>query len=202
LTLLSLLGKLWSRTVWRSELEMIYAYDPVRQGAGKSDDEVVCCEHYDDIPAGVAAQLFASPGSVNFDLMRWRMKQGRARLVYILQDGLLAAYGWIQDWDAFRRKYRFLAKDGTLLGPYWTRPEFRGRGIYGRLLLHSIHCCQGRKLPILIAVHPGNDPSTRGVEKAGFVKLGTYRLTSALFGLIWKISCIEHNRDLGDLAGG
>jgi GNAT superfamily N-acetyltransferase len=108
--------------------------------------------------------------------MRYRLRREEARLLCLSEDGLhLDAYGWIQDWRPFRRRFGALAQTGTMLGPYWTAPEARGRGLYGRLLAHSLSLCD-RDRPILIGTSPENKPSQRGIEKAGFKPRGEWVL--------------------------
>ena len=63
------------------------------------------------------------------------MKIGNAKLLcYSEYNQRLQAFGWIQTWKPFRHKFGRLAKDGVMLGPYWTEPHNRGRGLYGKLL--------------------------------------------------------------------
>ncbi|NOZ78907.1 MAG: GNAT family N-acetyltransferase [Acidobacteria bacterium] len=200
MTVTSMLAKIWRRVVHGSEPKVIYAYSPAAQGPGRADPEVIEYDAGHRPPPEVARQLSPTGGPLRFDVMSWRMARGRAKVLCIVNDGVLAAYGWIQDWRHFSRKYRFLCDDGVILGPYWTRPELRGRGLYGRLLLHSIHRCPRRDhAAILITTHPDNRASQRGIEKAGFVRLGTYRITTWCMGLVVGVSVISQERTLASV---
>ena len=147
-----------------------YGWDP-RQGSGAADPQVRVYERWQDIPRHFRTVAVPSPWT---DAMFYRMKRGRAKLLCLSEDGRrLQAYGWVQDWSPFRRRYGAVAREGTMLGFYWTAPEERGRGLYGRLLAHSLTVCDlGR--PVLIAASPQNRASRRGIEKAGFRPLGEW----------------------------
>jgi len=54
-----------------------------------------------------------------------RQKRGQAKLLGLSdRESKFPAYGWIQSWKPFRRKFGMLADDVVMLGPYWTaRPS-------------------------------------------------------------------------------
>ncbi len=62
-----------------------------------------------------------------------------------------------------------------MLGPYWTNPKFRGQGYYGRLLKRSIDLSD-KNYSLIIYANPTNFSSQRGIEKAGFKKIGSYKI--------------------------
>ena len=122
--------------------------------------------------------------------MMYRMRRGKARWLCCSEDGRrVDAYGWIQDWSLFRRRYGAIAARGTMLGFYWTSPAMRGRGLRGRLLAHSLAVCS-KDRPIVICVSPDNPASRRGIEKAGFAPLGEWEGTTwfRCFGRLRRIS--------------
>ena len=128
--------------------------------------------------------------------MAHRMKRDGARLVVLREENRLRAYGWIQGWRSFRR-LRWLAPDARCLGFYWTASADRGRGLYGRLLKHSIAVCEERdRLPLVIFTSPDNPMSQRGIEKAGFLRLGEYELRSWFGGLISRHRTIRQEYTL------
>ncbi len=138
----------------------------------RPDPEAQAYPSFESIPAGLRGRLFQK---------RWlnplyhRLRRGQATLLCIHEGDRIFSYGWVQSWAPFRRKFGWLAEDGVMLGPYWTHPEQRGKGLYGRLLSHSLSLASPGK-PALIYTHPENRASLRGIEKAGFVPLGTYRV--------------------------
>ena len=136
---------------------------------------------------------------VGYFVMRRRLKRGDARLLCLMEQGKLCAYGWIQRWRPFRRRLAWLADDGIVLGPYWTAPSQRGKGFYGLLLGHSIALCPERyRKPLLIFARPDNKPSLRGIEKAGFVRLGVYEVSSWFFRTVNRHKTIQEDRSLAD----
>lgn len=161
---------LLKKLIYERQQYVFYSYDP-RQGAGLVDPRVKVYDSWSEIP--VHFQKIAAPSPL-MNAMYYRLKRGEARLLCYSKDGQeLDAYGWIQAWTPFRRKFYAIAQNGTMLGPYWTAPTARGQGIYGRLLAHSLSLCAKEK-PILIYTSPENKASQRGIEKAGFSPLGEW----------------------------
>ena len=173
-TKLKRLMGLAGRLVHERRTLLFYVYEP-GQGAGQADPRVSVYSSWAEIPASFRKVAVPAPW---LSPLRRRLKRGEARLLCCSEDGRqVAAYGWIQDWRPFRRKYGALAQAGTMLGPYWTAPEARGRGLYGRLLAHSLFLCD-RSRPILIGTSADNLASQRGIEKAGFGFRGRWQLRS------------------------
>jgi hypothetical protein len=167
------------RLVYEKKRFLFYGYDP-GQGAGRPDPCVKVYGSWKDIPESFRRRAVPAPWR---SAMRHRLRRGKARLLCLSEDGQhLDAYGWIQDWRPFRRRFGALARTGTMLGPYWTAPEARGRGLYGRLLAHSLSICD-RDRPILIGTSPENKPSQRGIEKAGFSLRGGWEIRLYLRGI-------------------
>ncbi len=166
------LCRLLSRMAHEKRVCRFYSHDPKRS-AGQADSRVTVYEKWMDIPVEFRQVAVPSPW---LNVMFYRLKRGEAKLLCYFEEGhRLDAYGWVQDWRPFRRKFGSLAENGTMLGPYWTAPEARGRGLYGRLLSHSLALCL-QDGPALIYTSSGNLASQRGIEKAGFHFLGEWEL--------------------------
>ncbi len=134
----------------------------------------------------------AHMGSRSRWLMFRRMKQKEAVLLVLEENGLLAGIGWIQQWRPLLREFWWLANGGVALGPFWTNPELRGRGIYGRLLARAAREAQQRGWhPLFIWAESSNAASIRGIEKAGFESLGTHRVHTYLLGAIRRHYVVE-----------
>ena len=64
-----------------------------------------------------------------------------------------------------------------------TLPAFRGRGIYPQVLLSIQDYLRSIGMErIFMCVHRDNNPSIRGIEKAGFIRVGEIRLRK-FFGI-------------------
>ncbi len=125
------------------------------------------------------------------------------RLLYLAEGGRFLAYGWIRAWDPFPRRLRWLAPRGTILGDFWTAPESRGRGLYGRLLKHCLAIREdGREAAVIVYAATWNRQSLRGLEKAGFVRLGKYEIVSRFFGLVCSHRVISQERTLAEAQAG
>jgi RimJ/RimL family protein N-acetyltransferase len=75
-----------------------------------------------------------------------------------------------------------------------TRPEFRGRGLYPAALTTIQQYLRQRGYKrCFICVKEGNEPSIRGIEKAGFQRVGSTRVRKAL-GV--QVSRPRRTRDL------
>jgi GNAT superfamily N-acetyltransferase len=168
-----------------------FRYD-VQQGQGGEDPDVRVYGSWRDVPEDIRRIVSPHPWR---DTVVHRMHRGEARLLCLsFPDRPVVAYGWIQDWRPFRRWFREIASEGTMLGPYWTAPEARGQGLYGRLLAHSLAICN-RSRPVLVYTSPENLASQRGLEKAGFHRLGDWELTLLLRQRIRlrRVSPVEGN---------
>ncbi len=105
----------------------------------------------------------------------YRFKSGKATLITWEEDNEILAYGWLQSWSPFRRKFGKIFHDATMLGPYYTHPDHRGKGLYKKLLAYSVSLSPKEK-PIAIYTSPENISSQKGIEASGFTKMGMYRV--------------------------
>jgi L-amino acid N-acyltransferase YncA len=133
--------------------------------------------------ADVVSMLKKYSGTIAFWLMQRRLMHLGAVLLAVVTQGDLAAYGWIQTWRPHRRQFAWLARDAVCLGPYWTNPRLRGRGLYQQLLAHSVRECQQRfpEKEIYVWSLVSNPASIRGLEKAGFRSLGDHAISAYFF---------------------
>jgi len=121
--------------------------------------------------------------------MYYRLKWGDAKLLCYSDDGDdLQAYGWIQSWKQFKREFRMISGDGVLLGPFWTAPSQRGKGLYGKLLQHCLFHSPAT-MPVFIYTSPENTSSQRGILKAGFELVGEWIIS------MW-FRCIVCSREI------
>ena len=67
-------------------------------------------------------------------------------------------------------KFPFLTKNDCHIGPCETYTKFRGQGIYPKVLRYIISDYNAEKYYMI--VHESNASSIRGIEKAGFEKVG------------------------------
>lgn len=158
-----------------------------KQGEGATDNHISVYSSWTEIPCLYRKIVMKSPW---LNVMFYRLRSGDAKLLcYVGEDQKIKAYGWIQDWRFFKRRFRDLATEGTMLGPYWTKAEERGKGYYQLVLQHSLSLCPKDK-PILIYTSPGNIASKRGIEKAGFAYTGEWLIRDwcMMFGKAEKIS--------------
>ncbi len=168
----NIVSLLW-KLVHDEQHSLFYLY-PEQQPDVDGDGSVSEYTSWDDIPTDFRDVAMPSPW---IDVMFYRLKRGQAKLLCLADvESKLQAYGWIQSWKPFRRKYSMLADDAVMLGPYRTAPEHRGKGLYRRLLKHSVHLCQSGK-PILGMTSPDNLASQKGFTRAGFVFCGEWELS-------------------------
>lgn len=74
-------------------------------------------------------------------------------------------------------KFQFLGKDDYEIGPCFTSPKHRGKGIYPAVLRNICQNIGTENTVFYMIVDENNQPSIKGVEKAGFVRCGTVRVT-------------------------
>lgn len=70
-------------------------------------------------------------------------------------------------------KFPFLPKNSAEIGPCTTKPDFRGQGIYTKVLNYIR--CEGGSKDYYMLVADENIASIKGMEKAGFKKIGTVK---------------------------
>ncbi|NLW86779.1 MAG: GNAT family N-acetyltransferase [Planctomycetes bacterium] len=183
--ILSLLRRLSSAVIYWHGSWVIYSYDATAQGDGKLDAAV---QTYDaeHLPVGVVKQALQERyGRFEYKLRLREMLRHGGKCLVLMDQGKVASFGWIRGWKPFRRRYGWLARDAFLLSSYWTMPDFRGKGLYGRLLAHTIAVARkADNVPIFIWTDPENHASQRGIEKAGFKCLGVFEVRQAFFRLI------------------
>lgn len=66
---------------------------------------------------------------------------------------------------------RFLPQGAIHIGPCYTPPTFRGNGYYPCLIRYIAGSYKG--INCFMFVHESNMASIRGIEKAGFVRVGS-----------------------------
>ena len=193
--------RLWQlAVVWHEEL-VFFAGD-ASQMAIVSDGLVRRFNRYAPVPSEIRNEFLRLRGGALWTAMWLRLRVQRVELLVILQEGRIAAYCWLRTCDGVPLRYRWLARRGTLLGYFWTEPDERGRGLYGVLLRASVALSAARcDDPVIVYADTWNVGSIRGLEKAGFCRLGTYAVTSRLFGLITTHITLEERRTLAQLRG-
>lgn len=65
-------------------------------------------------------------------------------------------------------KFPFIPNNGYHIGPCYTKPEYRGKGLYPLLLQHIMEENPDREYYMIIK--DTNIPSIKGVQKVGFQK--------------------------------
>jgi GNAT superfamily N-acetyltransferase len=92
------------------------------------------------------------------------------RLYLAFLNGIPAAYGWVATREGGISEFRFsfpISNQTCYLWDFLTLPEWRGRGLYPRLI-RAIVQQESHIERFWIGYAPGNDASQRGIQKAGF----------------------------------
>jgi GNAT superfamily N-acetyltransferase len=156
--------------------------DPEVQRDGVFDPDVVRRDAGNPPTPEEDRLLLAAVGAGHL-MLRVRLAAGRARLLLLHHDGMPVAYCWLQDEGPYRRRLSITGGPWTVLGPLWTDPAHRGRGLFKRLLLHAIAERRAAEDPPLVAwIQESNTPSLRGFAAAGFRKVGTFAMRTGLAG--------------------
>lgn len=190
--MLSTLRAILGRIFFRKRSYAIYELPTDHAFAAESDPEAYSfdAEHPPNEAEHGALRRVSGPLG-RFIMFRRMKRDGAVCLVLFDTHGEVRAYGWLQRWKSQRFEFGWLADDAICLGPFWTRPDQRGQGLYGRLLSHGVYECRRRfDLPVFIWAEPSNAPSRRGIEKAGFAFVGEFSVFAALGHTIrrhWRI---------------
>ena len=140
----------------------------------------------DNPPPGVILDLYKSHfGRFRSLPMLNRLYRHGAVLLALVEFGELHGVGWLQRGRQLNREFWWLDSGAVCLGPFWTHPDHRGKGVYGRLIDAAMTECARRGWErTYIFAQASNVPSIRGIEKAGFSSMGTHRIGSYFMGLI------------------
>ena len=76
-------------------------------------------------------------------------------------------------------KFPFMKKGDFEIGPCFTYPEFRGQGIYVKVLKSICSCLGDENTTFYMIVDENNTASVKGIEKSGFHRCG--EVTSSKF---------------------
>ena len=77
-------------------------------------------------------------------------------------------------------KFPFMNKHDYEIGPCFTYPKFRGKGFYPLMLKTICSSIGTEKSVFYMIVDKTNQPSIRGMEKAGFQRCGNIKVTRIL----------------------
>jgi hypothetical protein len=181
--------QLCKKIIFNSGEYTIYSFDSSRKIYYEYDSEIKKYSEYEEIPEHVKNELFRLS---LLNPLYYRIKLKQAVLLCFHSETQVISFGWIQSWKPFKKKFGWLFKNATMLGPFWTNPQYRGEGYYGRLLKHCI-VLSNRNLPILIYAAPENISSKKGIEKLNFKKIGDYRI-NVIFGIFrWQYKLKSYN---------
>lgn len=75
------------------------------------------------------------------------------------------------------RKFPFLKENDYEIGPCYTYPKHRGKGIYPAVLKSICKNIGENNTIFYMIVNENNEASIRGIEKAGFIKCGIVKTT-------------------------
>lgn len=182
----SLFRSLLERAIVRRRAYRVYTNAPAQTvPAADARVEVFDAAHP---PSREIVQMYrAEAGALGTTMMMHRLRRRGCVLLIMREGGTLIAFGWLQSLLVLQREFWWLPQSGTCLGPYWTHPDHRGKGLYGVLLGQSLREAGARKrAELFIWAQAHNESSIRGIEKAGFKFLGAYRIHTYLGGLIRK----------------
>ncbi len=172
------LKQILEKTIYESKTVFIYEYDPEKQGEGKIDPEVTVFIKYSELDKSLREKILPCP---LINPLFYRFKHPDVKLLTIHNDTKLFAFGWIQLCkNYYKESFGDFVADAMLLGPYWTNPDSRGKGYYGRLILHSLALIDKNR-KILISARTNNYPSVKGIEKAGFRLMGCFKRVVFLY---------------------
>jgi hypothetical protein len=160
------------KIVFESDEYKIYSYSGSDQFSNYVDAEIKVYANYSDLPELLKKEIL---NNQIINSLYYRLNLKHAILLTIHNETEIIAYGWLQTWHPFKRKFGWIYKDAMMLGPYWTNELHRGKGIYGRLIKQSIALAKPN-IPLMIYTRPENISSQKGIEKMGFKEIGVYKI--------------------------
>ncbi len=79
-------------------------------------------------------------------------------------------------------KFSFMGKNDFVIGPCWTREDYRGQGLYGKVLnrIGEKYTAENPEAELYILVRNENTSSVKGVQKSAFIPAGQCSKTKYL----------------------
>lgn len=124
-------------------------------------------------------------------LMWWQATGGRAKIYYITEKGVPVHTSYVIPQC---RKFPFLGENDYEIGPCFTDETMRGKGYYPQTLDYIIRHLPADTAEIYMIVNDENEPSKRGIMKAGFVETG-YCVTRSRTGKHIKTKISDKGND-------
>lgn len=110
-------------------------------------------------------------------LLFWAITCGRARVYYATKNEELVHTSYVIPKCL---KFPFLNKQDYEIGPCFTYPKFRGKGIYPAMLQYICSSEGDNSTVFYMIVDEGNTSSIRGIEKSGFERCGNVKVSRVL----------------------
>ncbi len=105
------------------------------------------------------------------DRVKLVLRAIRGYIVYYQTDGeKMVSYCFLK--RNYLCKYAFLKNNDVLINPYYVSPEYRGRGLGGKLIKAAIADRNEAWETVYAVVKEDNLPSIRTLEKLDFAKIG------------------------------
>ncbi len=169
---------LMRRLVGTSDLLMFRAVAPGLPPAAADESSGGSSVFVGSVGAHIDDVIASAPGAMAA-LVRARARMGHCLACLRGTDGTVFSSGWVTVGPAvvpFEAGLRLAVPAGvTYLWDYVTEPNWRGRGMYRKLLMGVIkHDPPGRAIVIYCAA--ANTASRRGILAAGFRLCGTVRI--------------------------
>lgn len=98
------------------------------------------------------------------------MTLGKAQIYYVQSGNEIIHTSYVIPACA---KFPFMSRNDLEIGPCYTYPAFRGKGIYPKVLSEICRRRGNDTSSFYMIVDETNLPSIRGIEKAGFVRCGS-----------------------------
>lgn len=159
---------------WLCERESRVFYE--FKGTRPSLQEIDCAvpgemalEHH-IYPSTIPPAIYQALFPYGYSLLLHRMKHQMAEIVALSAGEELVAYGWMQKWAPFRRLYKSISSSGTMIGPAWTSPRWRGRGIHVLMLKKRLYLAPLSQR-VFSFVEEKNHASRKGLIRSGFTEV-------------------------------
>lgn len=103
-------------------------------------------------------------------LLFWVMTLGKAQIYYVQNGNTIAHTSYVIPRCI---KFPFMEEADLEIGPCYTYTQFRGLGIYPKVLKEICRRKGSTVAAFYMIVDEKNLPSIKGIEKAGFVRCGS-----------------------------
>ena len=170
-----------------------YCWNVSTQGKASHSPDIIELDHDCKIDPLINQQLRKNASFLGYWRIRILWTREKIRFFCLMKNGYPACIGMTQKWNLHSKKLTWLDQPGEVMGFYWTDPKYRGQGLYGKMLAHTVKSVADKGINrMYVWASTSNIPSRKGIERAGFLPMGCRMVYRQFFRLFCHSEPLEN----------